>query len=128
MEYQQSRRRLNNCIRRSEGRIALGLAKSRWHKKSLENDLEWLVTWAIKKANTQEPMWCGSTKILDLKRLQKKRFSISAIADIGFESDPNNSLSSAQVSGVITLNGHGNKLKTYHLIVAENGAEYELRK
>lgn len=128
MDCQLSRRRLNNNIRRSEAKVAVGLASSLWRKLSLESDLEWLVTWAIKKANVQDSMWCGGTKILDLKRLPKNQFDISAIAYVGSESDSSNRLTEAQLKGVITLNGHSNKLKGYHLIVTDNGTKYELQK
>lgn len=128
MKTQLTRRKLNNRIRCSEVKFAIELAKGKWNRKLLERELEWLVTWAIKKSNSKEPLWCGGAKILELSRLQNKYLIIAAIVHIGSEFDEKNRLCEARLEGRISLNGHRNKLKSYLLIIDQGENMYEIQK
>ena len=125
-EYSNSRA-LNKTIRKMENRLAENLAKSKLQKATLESDLEWLVTWKIKKATILEPYWCDGAKDLNLKSLPNKSFAVKATIFIGLESNVN-CINEAVLEGLITLSSHGKKLKRYKLKITQGSATYVLSK
>ncbi|HMU67670.1 MAG TPA: hypothetical protein PKE57_11010 [Cellvibrionaceae bacterium] len=121
-------RTLNNQIRRSEAKIAIQLAKNNCHNKTQEINFEWLITWAIKKANKKTPLWCGNVKIMSLYKTDSRQFYITATIHIGSELDTSNQLAEATLHGHMLLNGHKNRLKSYLLTITHNDEEYKLHK
>ena len=111
MDEYLSKRALNRSIRKIENRFATNLAKSKWQRQQLENDLEWFVTWKIKQVTKPDTFWCDGAKDLQLDRLPNKLLHIKASIRIGPESDVN-FINEATLHGTLLLSSHGKRLKS----------------
>lgn len=127
MDEYSSTRTLNRTIRKVENRFATNLAKSKWQRRQLENDLEWFVTWKIKQVTKPDTFWCDGATDLHLERLSKKLLQIKALIRIGPESNVN-CISEAILQGTILLSSHGKRLKAYKLVIEEGESKYVLSK
>ena len=118
---------LNKKIRRTENRLAVDLSMPRLHRAKLENDLEWLLTWSIKRVSGPDYLWCDGAKGLQIVRLSKRGFSLDVIVLIGPESDVSQ-LHEATLQGVVLFSSHVKKLKEYELAVRLGSSEYVVSK
>ena len=127
MNKYSNNRALNKAIQKTENSFAINLAKPRWSRRSLESDIEWFVTWKIKKITKTEPFWCDGAKDLDIECLSSKEFSIKASVYIGPENGVN-CINEAKLEGTLTLSSHKKRLKGYRLRIKQGSSTYELLK
>ena len=127
MDEYSSTRALNKAIRKIENSFAANLAKPKWQRQQLENDLEWFVTWKIKQVTKPDTFWCDGATDLHLERLPNKSLHIKALVRIGPESDVNY-INEATLHGTLLLSPHGKRLKSYKLVIESNESTYVLSK
>ncbi|MBU2714457.1 hypothetical protein [Zooshikella harenae] len=129
-----SRRLLKKAIRKQESRLAFKLSNIDHYSKanpkninSIENALEWFLTWRLKLSDYSEIMWCDGVEKLELEKLAPKKWKFSAVAWIGPESNID-IINKCNVLGSLLLNRNGTGIKSYFIDIDDNGKKYTAKK
>ncbi len=118
---------MNRTIRKVERELAHHLSSEKWNRRQLENDLEWFITWAIKKPSKPDYYWCDGVRDLKLSRSSKRKLQLNAVVRIGSEKDLT-SISEGTISGTIQLSSNGRMFKGYAFQIEDGAFTYEISK
>jgi hypothetical protein len=119
----------NRIIRKMENRLAQHLAivgteqPTPQQEATLKSDIEWFITWAIKKSEFPESMWCDGVTELKISSENKRTYSIVAALVVGPESNVS-LLYPCELSGSVTLSSHQKRLVSYQLQLNYQGNGY----
>jgi hypothetical protein len=128
-----SRRRMKKVIRAEEARVASRLTALRPlpgesidpdDRLGVLGDFEWFLTWRLKTGCGDLPLWCDGVNDLILSWQSPRTVSVSGTAFIGPEDDVSRGCKRFSLTGSLTLDSRGRRLKSYSLVLARGIERY----